>query len=150
MSKNVDSGAVTGAESVTSTNPIIEAPLRQLRAWQRFHIRLTILYGSAIMLALAALGFSVYQSSVSSEITALQKRLLTTVTSLADSITAQAISQIPLDDKTLTPLHRQLRARFAQVASHDKDIESIYILRPTLQPTQLRFLIDFTKHNSAV
>ena len=149
MSKNVDSGAVTGAESVTSTNPIIEAPLRQLRAWQRFHIRLTILYGSAIMLALAALGFSVYQSSVSSEITALQKRLLTTVTSLADSITAQAISQIPLDDKTLTPLHRQLRARFAQVASHDKDIESIYILRPTLQPTQLRFLIDFTKHNDS-
>ena len=46
MKKDVDSVNVSGSEPLD--------PLRQLRAWQRVHIRLTILYGSAIMLALAA------------------------------------------------------------------------------------------------
>lgn len=141
MKKDVDSVNVSGSEPLD--------PLRQLRAWQRVHIRLTILYGSAIMLALAALGFSVYQAGVSAEVAALQKRLLVTVISLADSLDAKAIEAIPPDEKTMTPLHTQLRTRFTEVARHDKDIESIYVLRPTNQPTRLRFLIDFTKHNDS-
>lgn len=145
MSHDVNSDTSAGAGPLNTAKSKIEAPLRQLRSWQRFHIRLTILYGSAIMLALAVLGFSVYQAGVDAEISALQKRLLTTVTSLAASLDAKRIGNIPVEQKTMTPLHQQLRARFAEVAGQDEDIESIYILRPTEQPTQLRFLVDFAK-----
>lgn len=120
-------------------------PIKQLRAWQRFHIRLTVLYGGAIMIALAMLGVFVYYSGIQAEISALQKRLLTTVISLAATIEPEKLLAIPVDGTELGPLHKELLDRFKEVATADNDIESIYVLRPTNQPTRLRFLVDFAR-----
>jgi adenylate cyclase len=61
------------------------------RAWQRCHIRLTTLYGSAVLVTLAIMGAVFYALGVDSSITALQQRLLATTTSLASAIDGDAI-----------------------------------------------------------
>ena len=120
-------------------------PMEGFRAWQRCHIRLTTLYGSAVLITLAIMGAVFYSLGVESSINALQQRLLATTTSLASAIDGDAIAAIPLESDTLSPLHEKLLDRFQQVAVQDPDIETIYILRPTQQPTRLRFLVDFAK-----
>lgn len=123
----------------------IRKPMEGFRAWQRCHIRLTTLYGSAVLVTLATMGAVFYALGVNSTITALQQRLLATTTSLASAIDGDAIAAIPVDSNTLSPLHEKLLVRFQEVAMQDPDIETIYILRPTQEPTRLRFLVDFAK-----
>ena len=119
------------------------------RAWQRAHIRLTTLYGSAVLVTLAVMGAAFYLLGIESAIASLQQRLLATTTSLASAIDGDAVAAIPVDSNSLSPLHETLQSRFEWVASQDPDIETIYVLRPTKQPTRLRFLIDVTKSGAA-
>jgi adenylate cyclase len=121
------------------------SPLDKLRAWQRFHIRLTGLYGGTVFVALALLAIVFFKIGIDEELLALQKRLLAMVESLAASIDAEKIKAIPVDSPTLTPFHEELLQRLEQVASSDPDVETVYILRPTEEPTKLRFLVDFVK-----
>ena len=46
-----------------SNNPLVE-----LKAWQRFHIRLTALYGGTVFLALSLLGVIFYNTGVNYEL----------------------------------------------------------------------------------
>ncbi|UCE90293.1 MAG: HAMP domain-containing protein [Pseudomonadota bacterium] len=130
-------------------SPLVEEsaqnPLRTLRAWQRLHNRLTILYGLTTLVALILLGLIFYRSGVEAEVHALQQRLLSTVTSLAASINAAAVAETPLEATEMTPLHRELLSRFEEVANQDADVETIYLLRPTREPTKLRFMVDYAK-----
>ena len=121
-------------------------PLDKLRSWQRFHIKLMGLYGGAVLLALAIVSFIFFNIGVHNEKEALQKRLLALVTSLASSIDAERIDSIPVDSKILTPFHEELLARLKKVAANDPEVATIYILRPTNEPTKLRFLIDYVKN----
>lgn len=120
-------------------------PLRTLRSWQRLHNRLTILYGLTTLVALILLGLIFYRSGAEAEIHALQQRLLSTVTSLAASVDAEAVAASPLEGTEMTPLHRELLSRFTEVADRDADVETIYLLRPTGEPTKLRFMVDYAK-----
>ncbi len=120
-------------------------PMAGFRAWQRCHIRLTTLYGSAVLVTLALMGAVFYKVGVDAAVSGLQQRLLATTTSLASAIDGDAIEAVPIDSATLSPLHKKLLARFEEVAIQDPDIETIYLLRPTQQPTRLRFLVDFAK-----
>ncbi len=120
-------------------------PMEGFRAWQRCHIRLTTLYGAAVLVTLAMMAAVFYKVGVDSAITSLQQRLLATTTSLASAIDGDAVAAVPIDSETLSPLHQALLARFEEVAIQDPDIETIYVLRPTQQPTRLRFLVDFAK-----
>jgi hypothetical protein len=124
--------------SETSTSVRGEAnPLGRLRAWQRFHIKLIALYGGTSLAALAFVGWSFYRTSVDTEIAALQQRLLATVTSLAESIDGDRVSAVPLESAGLSPYHLLLQRRFEDVATRDPDVETIYVLRPTAEPTKL-------------
>jgi len=123
--------------------------LQSLRGWRRLHIRLTILYGGVTLLALTLLALSVFLYGGKSEITALQRRLLATVDSLSTSMDAEAIAALPAEGQTWTPLHKTLLSRFADVAHGDVDVESIYLLKPTQEPTKLRFIVDYVKHGPA-
>lgn len=123
----------------------LKDPLRQLRTLHRAHIRLTLLYGGVILLALVLLGWNTYRQGVAAEIQGLQHRLLAVVTSLASSIQAADIEAIPAKSTQITLQHQELLRRFRQVAQQDPDIETIYILRPTMEPTKLRFVIDYAK-----
>lgn len=120
-------------------------PLKELRAWQHYHIRLTGLYGGAILIVLSVLGFNSYQTAVNSEVQDLQEKLLTAVTSLSASLDIKAIEAVALENNTFTDFHRKIIQLFEQVAGKDQDMESIYILRPTVEPTKLRFFVDYAK-----
>jgi adenylate cyclase len=122
-------------------------PLRELRAWQRFHFRLTGLYGGAVALSLLLIAVIFYSYSVRSEIEHLQKRLVTTVTGLAASMNPDRITAIPVDSAEMTDFHKELRARLEATAAIDVDIQSIYVLRPTGDAGKLRFLVDAVKNN---
>lgn len=124
-------------------------PLDNLRSWQRFHFRLTLIYGGAVFLSLALLGSVFYKVGFDNELESLQKRLLAVVTSLAASIDASKITKVPVDSTEMTDFHKELVERFKDVAERDADVETIYILRPTMEPTKLRFFIDFTKDGEA-
>jgi len=121
-------------------------PLRRLKSWQRYHFRLSALYGGAIILTLVVLGLNFYYSGVAEEKSNLQKRLLSIVTSLSASIDGNAIEQVPLENSELTEFHTHVYNTLRQVAKNSPDTESIYILRPTREPTKLRFFIDFVKN----
>ncbi len=126
-----------------------ENPLAKLRAWQRFHVRLTGLYGGTVLLCLLLIGLIFYKSGVDAEIQGLQQRLLAMVTSLASSIDGERLTRIPLEATDPTAFHLAIRERFAEVAKLDPDVESIYVLRPTREPTKLRFLVDYVKTGEA-
>lgn len=120
-------------------------PLRRLKSWQRYHFRLSALYGSAIILTLVILGLNFYYSGIADEKSNLQQRLLSIVTSLSASIDGNNLEKVPLDNTEMTELHHRIYKTLQQVAKNASETESIYILRPTQEPTKLRFFIDFTK-----
>lgn len=94
---------------------------------------------------LLSLGQWVYQTITANELTALQQRLLSAVTSLASGIDGEAIRQVAPDTTEPGPMHQAIGARFSRVIASDPDIESIYILRPTAEPTKLRFFVDVAR-----
>lgn len=122
-------------------------PLTQLRAWQRFHIRLISLYGGTVLVALTVLAATFYFTENNARVGALQQRLLALVTSLAQSVPAQELLAIPVDTAEPTALHAMLTKKLEEVAQHDPDVEAIYILRPTNEPTKLRFFVDYSKRS---
>jgi len=117
----------------------------KLQIWQHFHIRLTGLYAGAVLLTMVVLGIFFYRTGVRIETDALERRLLTTAVTIATSIDAEKISSVPIDSKAQSPLHRELFGYFTRVAAADPDIESIYLLRSTAEPSKFRFLVDFSK-----
>lgn len=125
------------------------APLATLRAWQKFHVRLTTLYGGTVLVVLLATGFIFYQSRVDAEIDAVQQKLLVTAASVAQAIDANELASISIDETQLTPVHERLLRHFAEVVKLDRDIESIYVLRPTSEPTRLRFFVDYVREGKA-
>ena len=123
-------------------------PLLRLRAWQRFHLRLTGLYGGTVLVSLVLIATIFYYYSVNSELAHLQRRLLTTVTGLAATVSAEHLAKVALDAHEPTDYHNELRKRFAAAAQTDTDIQSIYLLRLTDQPGQLRFFVDYVKEGT--
>ena len=123
-------------------------PLTQLRAWQRFHIRLIGLYGGTVFAALVVLAAMFYVSESNARMGALQQRLLGLVTALAQSVPAEALLAIPVDATEPSTLQTVLTKNFEEVAAHDPDVELIYILRPTNEPTILRFFVDYSKQGN--
>ncbi len=120
-------------------------PVRDIGAFHRFHFRLTLLYGSAVILTFAVLVYVFYALWTQSEIESLQQRLMTLSNSLAATIDADKIASYDLKNTQMSPLHQELYANFKSVAERDSDIDSIYILRPSTVPTDLYFFVDYAK-----
>ena len=120
-------------------------PLNDLRLWQRYHIHLSLLYGAAVLVAMLLLGQQVYELRVSSELSALQKRLVVLVTALADSVDVSAIEKTPLGDRELSAAHQRMKEKFGKVMAEDAFLQSIYVFRQTDEPTQLRFFVDIVR-----
>lgn len=120
-------------------------PINEIRAFHRFHFRLTLAYGGAVMVTIALLVILFYNLWSQAEIEALQRRLTAIASSLAETIDAGAIEAHAIDATEETGLHRELFQQFQTVAGKDSDIESIYILRPSAVPTELYFFVDFSK-----
>lgn len=125
--------------------PIPLNPVKEIRAFHRFHYRLTLLYGGAVMATLVVLVYFFYTLWATAEITSLQRRLSSLSTSLAQTINADEIAVYANDHRKPSELHQRLHNQFAALAKRDPDIESIYILRPSAVPTQLYFFVDYSK-----
>jgi len=120
-------------------------PAQEIRAFHRFHFRLTLAYGGAVMATISVLVYLFYALWSQSEIDALQRRLTAISSSLAQTIDADRIATYRIDNTVTTPFHQELFEQFQMLAEKDADIESIYILRPSRVPTELYFFIDFAK-----
>ncbi|MCG8533607.1 MAG: HAMP domain-containing protein [Pseudomonadales bacterium] len=120
-------------------------PTREISAFHRFHFRLTLIYGAAVILTFAALVYIFYTLWSQSEIQSLQQRLLTLSTSLAETIDADKVANFELTSTQRTEFHEKIYEQFKSVAERDKDIDSIYILRPSNVPTELYFFVDYAK-----
>src|SRR5690606_35710146 len=121
------------------------SPIEEIRSFHRFHFRLTIMYGGAVMLTMATLVYLFYSLWSASEIEALQRRLSAISSSLAQTIEADKIATFALYVTGLSPRHEELRQPSTHLAQTDCDVESIYILRPSNVPAELYFFIDFAK-----
>ncbi|MCP5019456.1 MAG: HAMP domain-containing protein [Ketobacter sp.] len=120
-------------------------PISEIRSFHRFHVRLTMLYGSVVILTLALLVYLFYSLWSSSEVESLQQRLLTLSTSLAATIDADKVATYPLQATEVTPFHQEIYEQFKAMAERDRDIDSIYLLRPSNVPADLYFFVDFAK-----
>lgn len=126
-----------------------ETSLDSLHLLRRLHVRLTLLYGGAMLISLLLLGFSLYNQGVSSETRNLQQRLLAAVQALAQTIDADALGAVPPGTTQSSHLHRSVLLRLNQMAKANGEITSLYVLRPTQEPTKLRFFADVVKHGRA-
>jgi adenylate cyclase len=119
---------------------------RSLRPWDRFHVRLTVFHGGVVFVVVTAMAFVFYQLGYSAELHGLQGRLKATATILAHGVDAAAVADLDLDgpDAAKSLVVGQLKTRFQAAMEVDPDIGSIYLLRLTETPGQLRFVADVT------
>ena len=134
------------------TKPGSEEPLVRpstLRLWQRFHFRLTLLYGGVVLLLLTAMGGIFYWRAVDAELRGMQGRLRSAAVSLASGIPAESIQAVAAGGADAEPTHRALVARFGAVCAAEPEIASIYLLRPTEREGWLAFVADHVSHGNA-
>jgi adenylate cyclase len=138
--------ALRTADEATTRPPSADG-LNGLRVWRRLHVRLTVIYGGLTLLSIMVLGISTYQSNVQRELDGIRHHLLATADSLAVSIEGDSL----LPSSPLEPARTQatrLSERFSDVLLRHRDIASIYLLEPTRNPTELRFLVDVVRRGA--
>ena len=68
---------------------------RRLRTWQRFHVRVTVLFAVPLFAVIAAVGVLAYGRAVEGEHALLQARLKSTSVALASAIDPADITLAP-------------------------------------------------------
>jgi adenylate cyclase len=111
-------------------------------------VRLTSIYGGLALLSITVLGVSTYQSKVQRELEGIREYLLVTADSLSVSIDGDKLvaSSPPGPAKAQAKI---LAKRFGAVMQRHQDIASIYLLEPTRNPNELRFLMDVVREGTA-
>ena len=119
----------------------------RLRLWQRFHIRLTALYGLTVLVVLAAMGVAFYDRAERAAVARLQGQLLTTAVSLAQSVSPDLVTRLGQREDLVSAEYRLLVSTFAAVAAEQGDLMSIYVLKPTSRPGWLTIAADWAGDN---
>jgi class 3 adenylate cyclase len=114
----------------------------RLKVWQRFHIRLSILYGGLVLAVLLSVTAFFYLRGVASEQTGLAARLRIGATSLASAITAEELEGLRTAADVETPAYKRLDARFREVAAAEPDFSDLYIMRRGPKPGSLEMVVD--------
>ena len=114
--------------------------LDALRLWQRFHVRLTALYGSAVLVTLTLLTWTTTTMAVHAELGALRERILGIAAVSAAGLDAAAIVATP--PSADNPVYQSTSAQLQKALETSPDLSSIYILLKTDRPEQLRFFAD--------
>lgn len=123
----------------------IETTFDELRIWQRFHVRLTAIYGGTVLITLLCMGAIAYYVAVNAEVDNLRQRLKMVAATLAAGIDGDAVARLDLTAAELSPIQANLQQRFAALAAADPDISSIYVFRPAEELTKLRFVVDYVR-----
>jgi adenylate cyclase len=120
-------------------------PIRQLRAWQRFHLRITLLYAAAVFSVITLAAAAGYVLATQ----AFERALALQIESAAVAYAA-AIDPASLRDAgpgADDPTRQRLIRWFSQ--AYDPKIHSVYILMYDEDPSQLRFFLDWTRDHTA-
>lgn len=128
------------ADQRDSVARIARNELKALSLWERFHVRLTFLYGGAVLVGLTAIIGSASALMVRSEMRALKLRILGVAQVEAMGLDADAIASVPVEGPS--PVHDQVGAYLEGVLASSPDLESTYVLLVTDQPAQFRFFQD--------
>lgn len=112
-----------------------------VRLWRRFHVRLSLLYGAAILLVLTGVGAVDYRDRVSSELHSVRLRLLAGAVGFA-----AGVDESRLDDPQYGAVIAQ---RLAAVADQIPDVQSAYVLHWRGDPSRMTFVGDYSSNVSA-
>jgi adenylate cyclase len=118
-------------------------PLRDLSVWRRFHVRLTLVYSSVVLVALGAMTYAFYTSGVEIAMAGVRGRISGTAVALARGVEAERLAELRVEADRTKPLFADLEADFAAVVATETDLLSVYILVPTDQPGIFTFAIDY-------
>ena len=113
-----------------------------LRPWQRFHIRVTLLYGLVVLAVLLVMSIVFYRYAVSLAINGVQARLRGTAVSIASGVRPETIDALRDASTQDSPTQRALLDRLRVVAEADPDVSDIYALRLSDKPGVLVFVAD--------
>lgn len=115
------------------------ASLRELRMTQRIHVRLTVIYGIALLLVLTPAAVLVYQLAVKAELDGLMARIHAATVGLAGLVDGDRVAAI---DRADAPYRLELERRFYDIIRKEPEISSIYVFAPTERETIMRFVVD--------
>jgi len=113
--------------------------LERLRVYRRIHVRLTAIYGAALLLVLTPAAVVVYELAVKAELDGLAARLHMATVGLASLIDGDRVLEIDRED---SPYRLELKQRFTATIKDEPEISSLFVFVPTADPDTLRFVVD--------
>ena len=129
----------------TSPPPARAPSLNDIPWWRRFDFRIAALCGGASLLIVVAAGLFAYFLSVEAKLDFFQKRLESLALAISRTVDVDAIPGLEQRPDGGAAWRAEWQLRFLEIVRREPDIDSIYILLPTEQPAQLRFLLDASK-----
>ena len=117
---------------------------RRVRAWQRFHVRITALYALPLFAILAVVGVLAYQRAVASEHELLRARLRALSVALASALDPASVTGGP------GPARERLTAALATVGGDQPDLVAVYVLVPENARGAMRFVADWDRRGLTV
>lgn len=118
------------------TNPL------ELSVWEKFHVRLTLLYGGVILIALGVLMTVFYVGGVNIAMSGIRSRLGGTAMAIARGIDAEQLTHLQVEGDSAKPTYKELVEDAAAVEGAQGDLLSIYVLVPTGEPGMFKFAFD--------
>jgi class 3 adenylate cyclase len=123
---------------------VIRAPgIEDLKIWGRFHVRLTLFYGSVVLAALGVMTVVLYIGGVQLAMDGIRARIGATALSIARGVDPDKLAELQVEADSAKPAYAELREDFRGVVAAEKDIVSISILVPTGSPGLFRFAFDY-------
>jgi adenylate cyclase len=126
-----------------SFRPKARAGLEALKLWQRFHVKVTVLYGALAFLTLALLTTVFYESGVKLAMGGIRTRLAGTTVAIAQGFATDSLRELRTKEDRGGPAYRALQSSASAISEAEKDLLSIYVLVPTEKPGVFRFAFDF-------
>ena len=121
-----------------------------LRLWQRFHVRLSAIYGSAVLIVLTGMAAAFYIQGQTMVLQAVQGRIMGTAVALARGIEPAMLEPLNAPGDKARNEHQRLIRRFKTIERVEPDLVSIYVLKPTEQSGIFRFAVDLVADGKAI
>ncbi|MEZ4403994.1 MAG: adenylate/guanylate cyclase domain-containing protein [Kofleriaceae bacterium] len=115
---------------------------RGLRLWQRFHVRLSLMYGALVLVVLASVAGFFYRRGIAREEAGLAARLRIAAMALAASVSPDELAAIRTPADVEGDAYRRVAARFRAVAAAEPDFSDLYVMRRGPTPGQLEIVVD--------
>ena len=104
----------------------------RLKPWQRFHNKLSLVYGGAMALVVLVLSFVVIDLGVESATKAAASRALATANAITQTLASEALTRRP----------RELNALANRLVSSDAVLRGVYGLQPSQSPGSYNVLFS--------